>query len=67
MITPPTSSQPFVVKEAHLDDLLNDPLVQQVMHRDGVVSEDLAALVRRTLPLIRISPAQPGVRADLLS
>lgn len=67
MITPPTSSQPFVVKEARLDDLLNDPLVRQVMDRDGVASEDLAALVRRTLPLIRVGQAQPGVRPDLLS
>lgn len=53
------SSMPLVppippVPEARLDELLDDPLIRQVMARDGVCRDTLAALMRRTVPLTRM-------------
>lgn len=46
-----------VLSEPHLDDLLADPLVRQVMCSDGVSEND----VRQTL-LRRLAPIGPGTR-----
>ncbi|MFJ6024992.1 hypothetical protein ACIQC9_10415 [Brevundimonas sp. NPDC092305] len=46
-----------MLQELTLDDMLADPIVQQVMARDGVQEADLRALVGR-LPA-RVRPAEP--------
>ncbi|MDE1148693.1 MAG: hypothetical protein PW843_19105 [Azospirillaceae bacterium] len=42
-------------KEATLEEMLTDPIVQAVMRRDGVTEGEIRTLVREICPLLLLS------------